>query len=327
MTNEELVAEIQQGINEKDNMQQLYMQNMPLISKLAKHYSAYAEYDDLMQEAYFGLKRAVDDFQFEQGTAFITIAYRYIRTVVSRYTVYNGSTKRIPIYMISLISKYKKYLTEYMEQHHSTPSDEEICKSLGISMQQLKGMRKAEYEMNCISIEAPVAGTDDITVGESIPSDEDIENDVTDNDFWEQVKCELSQAISKLDDRKQLIIQRRYYQDDLLQELADDLNISSERVRQLEKQALEKLQRNQKLKALADAEGYGSIAYKWGVGRFKNTNTSSTEYLAIKNVELEEKLRQEEVEYINLCLSMGYVPSKQYLMERRKQKRKVMASE
>ena len=158
MTNEELVADIQQGINVKDNMQQLYMQNKPLIAKFVKPYSEYAEYDDLMQEAYFGLQKAVEHYEPKEGAMFISYAMYWIKSAVSRYASDNGNTKRISNHMVQKIYRYRKFLGQYARVNQGFPTDDVICKELEINQRSLNSIRKTINEMNCISIDETVPG-------------------------------------------------------------------------------------------------------------------------------------------------------------------------
>ena len=74
MTNEELVIRIQNHIDEADNMLQLWQQNTGLIATIAKKYSGYEDFDDLMQEGYIGLCNAVTAYNLEEGARFSTYA-------------------------------------------------------------------------------------------------------------------------------------------------------------------------------------------------------------------------------------------------------------
>jgi RNA polymerase sigma factor (sigma-70 family) len=182
MTNEELVAEIQQGKNVMDNMQQLYFQNKPLIHQTVKPYVSYADIDDLMQESYFGLHRAVELYKPETGNTFITYAIHWIRQSASIYAMNTGNTKRLPINVVTLISRHKKFLSDFQKQYNQPPTDKEVCNNLNITQKKLNNLLKFEHELNCTSMDAPIQGADgDISISESVASDTDIENDVVEN--------------------------------------------------------------------------------------------------------------------------------------------------
>lgn len=85
MTNEELVALIQAGDHVQDNMGQLYQQNREFIVKIALPYSKSVELEDLVQEAYFGLEKAVQRYDPTTGFKFLTYAEDCIRGTIQRY--------------------------------------------------------------------------------------------------------------------------------------------------------------------------------------------------------------------------------------------------
>lgn len=150
MENEELVEQIQAGIKPTENMEQLYLQNRSFIYQQAKKYAAYADMDDLMQEAYFGLHEAVKHYKPDKETRFLTYLPFRLQSAFRRYIDNNGHTKRIPIHLVQRISKYKKYIAE-QQKTGVEPSDSEICRDLELSEQQLKDLRKAMREAECIS--------------------------------------------------------------------------------------------------------------------------------------------------------------------------------
>lgn len=91
MTNEELVALIQAGVDVQENMAQLYQQNRRFITKIALPYSNTCELEDLVQEAYFGLEKAAKKFEPDRGFKFLTYAENWIRQVIHRYCQNNGN--------------------------------------------------------------------------------------------------------------------------------------------------------------------------------------------------------------------------------------------
>ena len=85
MENEELVEQIQAGIKPTENMEQLYLQNRSFIYQQAKKYAAYADMDDLMQEAYFGLHEAVKHYKPDKETKFLTYLPFRLQKAFRRY--------------------------------------------------------------------------------------------------------------------------------------------------------------------------------------------------------------------------------------------------
>lgn len=289
MTNEELVAEIQQGIKVKDNMQQLYMQNKPLISKFVKPYSEYAEYDDLMQEAYFGLQKAVEHYEVKEGAMFISYAMYWIKSAVSRYASDNGNTKRISNHMVQKIYRYRKFLGQYARVNQGFPTDDVICKELEINQRSLNSIRKTIHEMNCMSIDETVPGADELLVGDTIADGVDIENTIVESTARQKAAIMLWNMVEQLPERQKSVLIDRYKKNMTLEQIGEQQGVTKERIRQLEVKGIDTLKKKTELKAIAAVYDYFPGAYKGGVGRFKNTGTSSTEYCAMKRVDTMQK--------------------------------------
>lgn len=297
MTNEELVAEIQQGKNVMDNMQQLYLQNKPLIHQTVKPYVSYADIDDLMQEAYFGLHRAVELYKPETGNAFITYAIHWIRQSASIYAMNTGNTKRLPINVLALISRHKKFLTDFQIQYNQLPTDKQICYNLKITQKKLNNLLKFEHELNCTSMDAPIQGADgEIAISESVASDTDIENDVIENITKQEDVEMLWSMVGQLPDRQRDVIVDLYKNSMTCKELSETLGVSKQMVDSIRKKGIEKLRRKAEIKRIAVDYDYFPGAYRGSVGRFKNTGTSSTEHCAIKRVSTMQRYMQLRME-------------------------------
>ena len=106
MSNEEIVQEIQNGINVTENMELLYRQNMPLIRRFIKPYSHYENMEDLEQESYFGLFEATKNYDPNKEVKFITYARFWIVQAVSRYIQCNTPAVRIPSGLNGKIKRY-----------------------------------------------------------------------------------------------------------------------------------------------------------------------------------------------------------------------------
>lgn len=293
MTNEELVELIQQGVDVKENLGLLYVQNKGLIYKLALPYSKGSDMEDLMQEAYFGLETATTKFNPKEELKFMTYARFWIKTTIRRYALANSRTNKLPEHMINLMFKYHKYKNEYSITNKAVePTDEEYKTHLGISQKQLDNLRKVIFCGSCLSIDNTIIDTDKITLGDTLTDNFNLEEDVVDRLNGETEKQIIWCCVSELSDRQQRIIKCRFKDNMLLKEIAEADKVSPELIRQLEKKALNLLKKNEKLIRLSEQYGYDSQHnYKSGFNRFKNTNTSSTEYMALKRIGIEKDMR------------------------------------
>lgn len=289
MTNEELVALIQAGDHVRDNMGQLYQQNKNFIAKLVYPFSKVCEMEDLMQEAYFGLEKAVYRYDPTTGFKFLTYAESWIRQSVQRYFQNNGNLKRMPIHVLEQISQYQKFRSDFKGVVGDEPTDEEYCFYLETTKDQLKTLRKYMVGSEMVSLDGTIPGADNLTLGETLADEFNLEETVCDYVAEQQNKEVIWGSVSALDSRQADIITGHFKNGETLDNLSNRLEISKERVRQLKNKGIKLLRRNRKLKELADLYGYGCAqAYHWGVRHYKNTGTSATEYLALKHIEQEQ---------------------------------------
>jgi len=289
LTNEELVGLIQAGIDVQENMGQLWEQNRNFIVKTALPFSKSCELEDLIQEAYFGLEKAAQKFDSEMGFKFLTYADHWIRNAIQRYCQFNGNLKEVPISVIEQISKYQKFRSDYQAITGSEPVDEEYCIFLNIKPSKLKELRGYMTEAYTVSIDSPLPGAEDFTLGDTIPDDSCLEDDA----IQKQIKVDLWDAVENLQGNQAEVIKRYFQKDESYETIGIQLKISKERVRQLRNKGIKTLRTNRKVKEAAEIFGYGSYrAYHWGVGHFRNTGTSSTEFLALKHIQQQEKQEQ-----------------------------------
>lgn len=291
MTNEELVALIQAGDHVQENMAQLWQQNRQFIAKIALPFSKTCEMDDLIQEGYFGLEKAVQQFNPDEGCKFLTYAEHWIRQVIQRYCQNNGHLKRVPVHLLEQISKYQKFHSDFQAMTQGEkPTDGDYCYCLGITPNKLKELRKYMGELTPVSLYEPISGTDDLTLEDTFADGFDLEEAVVDAVGAEQVKGVIWGAVADLGGQEADIIEGQYLKEETLEAIGNRLNISGERVRQIRTTAIRTLRGNRHLKEAAEVYGYNSqSAYHGGLQRFRETGSSSTEYLAIKHIEQVER--------------------------------------
>lgn len=287
MTNEELVEQIQNGIDVQKNLTILYEQNKRFIYTMCKPFMNVVEADDLLQEGYIGFQEAVFAFDSKLGVKLLTFAFYKIRNNCIQYIENSSSIKRIPSNLRQQILKYKKYL----QQCEGQPDDKDVMKELGISQAILNRIRKTIYEQNCISISSITPGTDNLTYEDTIADETDLEQEVLDDLLTNQERKILEDAIQDLNSNEQKVISERYWNEQTQCQCAEQMNLSTSRIGQIEKKALSKLRKINSLQKLHDeVYGYDSnYAYHMGLKKCLDNNTSCVEYLALKRVEYDEK--------------------------------------
>lgn len=284
MSNEQLVEMIKNEICITDNMKLLYYRNLGLIKKFIKPYESYEKTEDLLQEAYFGLWNAVQHYESSEHVLFMTYARYWIVQAVRKYIDDVGSVVRIPSYEKQKIIQYKKKQQEYIKEYGRTPTDKELSEYMCVSVAKIEEYKR--YSIGISSIDTPLAEDSEETLTDTLKDDFRFEDVVLDNLYGEQLKMRLWDIIKCfISDSELEIIKGRFLENKTLQILADEKNISRERVRQLEESALKKLKRESVKNKLMHEVAERDI-YRTGFNRFiENDFTSTVEKIAIqKNV-------------------------------------------
>lgn len=321
LTNEELVALIQNGENVSENMGLLYEQNKRWIYKTVKSFATETvDIDDLMQEAYFALDKAARAFDLSVEYKFLTYLTPTVYGHVQRYLMKSNQIG-ITVRKQEQIRKYFKFVNQYFSEHGIKPSDQEITAALNINQYSLDGLREIMRKSNIDSLDTVIPGDSDNpgTVGDFIPDvDADIEaNYIEGEENRERMQAgrDLWQEVESLSGRRPAVIRGRYHDEKTLQEIGDSLGLTRERVRQIEAAAIKELKKSSRIKDIADRYGYYSKGYRGSIRKFKETGTSITEYLALKSVEEKEYLAVNCIDCLPDCiertvLQMHYLEKK-----------------
>lgn len=290
MDNEQLVARIMAGDNEAENMLQLWKQNKAFIATIARKYSAGAEMEDLEQEGYIALCEAVQHYDPDRGKSFIGYAAFYIKRRM-RICADNNRAVRLSFNAGDEVRQYKKIMREYRQEFGCDPSDWELCGFLYISREKLERIRKAAQIGNIRSLSEPVPGTDeDISIGDTVASGENMEEDVIRKLDKERMKREVWLAVDQLPGDLPAAVRLRYIDGLTLEKTGQALGVNRERARQLESKAMRILRQPHRCRKFrAYFEEYLSAApiHHVGVSRFNETWTSEVEREALRWTENE----------------------------------------
>ena len=255
MSNEQLVEQIRNGYHVTDSMQRLYEDNLPLIKKFIKPYAYYEPEEDLLQEAYFGLREAVRHYESSENALFMTYAWYWIKQSIQRYMENSGSVLRISSAYRQKIARYKKTVQEFEQTYGHTPTDEEIAKKLGISIEKVREVYKISQDP--VSLETPIGEEDDSHLGDFIKDERTMgpEEYAT----IEMLKEELQGVLGTLTDREEKVLRLRFGLDDgqcrTLEEVGQIFGVTRERIRQIEAKALRKLRHPSRSRKLKDYMG------------------------------------------------------------------------
>ena len=277
MTNEELVVQIQNGVNVQENMGILYEQNIGFITNIVHTFSAYAEEEDLMQEAYIGLHKAVEGFDASKGFLFLTYAPHQIRHQCRRYIEDYSRTNRIPVHMLQKISVYKKLLAE----HHGNLTEEIVRDEIGLTKKQYDFMMQVINQESVISIDTQIRtdADDNLTIGDCIADSTDIEGDAVENDCKNRIWGIVDDI---LNDKQKDVITSYFMNQQTYSAIGETMGCSRERIRQIKEKALSILKEINELQDLAEFWGYDSMMAYTGRNRVEN--------IAIRHIEVEQDI-------------------------------------
>lgn len=221
--------------------QHLIVSNMRLVVDVAKKYqNRGVPLPDLISSGYFGLKRAIEKFEVEKGHKLSTYATWWIRQSVHRAIGDTGRNIRVPIHILEILYKYKRASLELFQELGREPKESELAEYLNLSVDKVREIQR--YAQDTMSYNRPL-GNDDNEAEEMLGmSSSDTSASVMDN---LDRRAAIDEILSSLTDKEAKVLKLKYGLIDgkprTLEQTGAILNITRERVRQIEAKALRKL--------------------------------------------------------------------------------------
>ena len=224
----------------------LLTSNMRFVIKIASQYlNKGLEYEDLISEGYLGLMKALDHFDVSKGYHFISYAVWWIRQSIMKAIVDFGRPIRLPVNKDAELTEIKRAC--HSVNPHGKKSEEEeleeVALKLGMTKHHIREMLNISQEM--ISLDSPVGGDSDtalvdtVSAGTFTPEDAAIDA---------SLKTEIDKALAGLDKKSVEVLNMRYglngQGERTLKEVGEKMNLTRERVRQIEKHAIAKIRAN-----------------------------------------------------------------------------------
>ena len=245
MDSKDIVELVKQYKETRDELllNKILEQQYKLVMKMARKYYKSGEityeFDDLIQEGMIGVIHAIEKFDPEAGFMFSTYSSWWIRQSITRFIASQDDmfNRGMGIWKVNALNKYRKFMMDLSEDEAKTITDKEISEKIDISELNIKEFRKINF--NTLRLDTPVKQDEDTTMQDLfIGSDEDQYAEIERNELVEEIMTVLT------DKEKDIMLQLFGFIDGepkTLQYVADQYDVSRERIRQIKEKCIKKL--------------------------------------------------------------------------------------
>ncbi len=227
--------------------------NTRLVVSIAKRYTGQGvPFLDLIQEGNLGLIKAVEKFEYQRGHRFSTYATWWIRQAITRALADQGRVIRLPVHLSDRIRKVYKVAQQLEQDWGRQPTAEEIADEIDLPPHKVQWMLKVSQRP--LSLEKPVGEEEDSELGSFIPDEES--PSPSDSAYQNLLQDKMEEVLSTLTPRQARILRLRFGLHDgrnyTLQEVGEKFDLTRERIRQIEHEALDRLRHPRRSRQLRD---------------------------------------------------------------------------
>ena len=246
-----LGEKIQKG--DKDSLDELVKRNLKFVVKIAGAFKrCRLSLLDLIEEGNVGLIKAASRFDPLRDIKFITYANWWVRQAIMHAIAEQSGVVKLPVKQAGMLHKINSKHKALLQEYERAFSSDELSKEVGISPQMTESILRA-YRTH-LSLNAPLKNNAETTYIDLLESKH--VDSIEESLFIDTLKSKIKEALKELSPREEEVLRHRFGIDKTdpltLRQIGEKMNLSSERVRQIEKKATERLRARKKIKILKE---------------------------------------------------------------------------